>query len=189
MPDELSTVSTPDRILGAAFVILTAIATFKLLGPAASLLSLGLFVSYLIWIAGQWRKDAAAVLPLYLVGIAVQCLHFGEEYLTGFQQQFPALLGYQWSGGLFVWFNVAWLAVFALAAVGVRKGISLAWLVVIFYALFGGIANGLGHLALALMQRRYFPGAITAPLCLIVGILLFRSLIRKPPPAPSTREQ
>ena len=184
MPNEPSTVSTRDRVLGAAFVLVAAITTFKLLGPAASLLSLGLFVSYLIWIAGQWGKDAAAILPLYLAGIVVQCFHFGEEYLTGFQQQFPALLGYQWSDGLFVWFNVAWLAVFALAAVGVRKGISLAWLVVIFYALFGGIANGLGHLALALMQRRYFPGAITAPLCLTVGILLLSKFLRRAHPGP-----
>ena len=119
----------------------------------------------------------------------MQCLHFGEESLTGFSQQFPALLGYKWSGAVFVGYNAAWLVLFALAAVGVRRRISLAYLVVIFFALFGGIANGVGHLALALMQRRYFPGTITAPLCLIVGILLFRSLIRRPPPAPSTREQ
>ena len=88
MPNEPSTVSTRDRVLGAAFVIVTAIATFKLLGPAASLLSLGLFVSYLIWIAGQWRKDAAAVLPLYLVGISDKVSKAGttdiadEEYLV-----------------------------------------------------------------------------------------------------------
>ena len=188
MPDEPKTVSTRDRVLGAAFVIVAVIATYKLLGPAASLLSLGLVVSYLIWAAGSCRMDATATLPLYLAGIIVQCLHFGEEFLTGFGQQFPALLGYQWSDRLFVSFNWVCLAVFVLAAVGVYRRHSLAYLIVVFYALFGGIANGLGHLALALIQRRYSPGAITAPLCLIVGILLLGRLLRRPRPARAASE-
>jgi hypothetical protein len=32
-----------------------------------------------VWIAPHWNNDAAAVLPIYLLAIAVQCLHFTEE--------------------------------------------------------------------------------------------------------------
>src|SRR6266576_267638 len=48
----------------------------------------------------------------------------------------------------------------------------LAYLVVLFLALAGGVGNGAGHLLLSVTQRGYFPGAATAPLCLLVGITL-----------------
>jgi hypothetical protein len=52
----------------------------------------------------------------------------------------------------------------------------LAYLVVLFLALAGGVGNGAGHLLLSVTQRRYFPGAATAPLCLLVGIALLTRL-------------
>jgi hypothetical protein len=52
----------------------------------------------------------------------------------------------------------------------------LAYLVVLFLALAGGVGNGAGHLLLTLMQDRYFPGTATAPICLLVGIALMMRL-------------
>jgi hypothetical protein len=146
------------------------------MGSASTVLSIGLVIAYLLWIAACWKNDSAVVLPLYLLAIAVQCLHFTEEYLTGFQRQFPRLIGYEWSDARFVAFNMAWLAVFVMAAIGVYRRVSIAYLVVLFLALAGGVANGAGHLLLSAAQGRYFPGAATAPLCLPVGILLLTRL-------------
>jgi hypothetical protein len=82
---------------------------------------------------------------------------FTEEFLTGFQRQFPMLTGYEWSDAQFVAFNMAWLAVFVLAGLGVYRRMQLAYLVVLFLALAGGVGNGAGHLLLSVTQRKVFP--------------------------------
>lgn len=87
------------------------------MGPAIVHLSGGLVVAYGVWVAGRWKNDAAAVLPICLLAIALQCLHFTGEYVTGFQHQFPRLFGDDWSDARFVTFNM--LAAFVLAGLGV----------------------------------------------------------------------
>jgi hypothetical protein len=71
---------------------------------------------------------------------------------------------------------MAWLAVFVLAGLGVYWRVQLAYLVVLFLALAGDVLNGAGHLVLSATQGRYFPGTVTAPLCLLVGIGLLTRL-------------
>ena len=165
-----------DRIVGAVFVLVVVAAQVLWMGRALNFLSVGLLIAYLLWVETRWNNDPAAVLPMYLLAIAVQCLHFAEEFVTGFQRQFPKLLLYEWSDAQFVSFNMAWLAVFVLAGLGVYRRMQLAYLVVLFLALAGGVGNGAGHLLLSAMQGGYFPGAATAPLCLLVGIALLTRL-------------
>jgi hypothetical protein len=165
-----------DRIVGAVLVVVVVTAQVRWMGSASTLLSVGLVIAYLFWIAGRWKNEPAGVLPMYLIAIAVQCAHFTEEYLTGFQREFPKLMGYEWSDARFVAFNMAWLAVFVLAALGVYRRVSLAYLVVLFLALAGGIGNGTGHLLLSAMRGGYFPGLATAPLCLLAGVGLLIKL-------------
>jgi uncharacterized protein with HXXEE motif len=171
-----STVTLRDRVLGAMFVLAALAVQSLWMGRAAALLGAALVVAYLFWSANRWQKDPTAVLPIYLIAVAVQCLHLGEEYLTGFQRRFPILVGYEWSDARFVTFNLIWLAVFVLAALGAYRHVPLAYLVILFFALGAGVANGAGHLLLMTTQGGYFPGGITAPLCLLLGILLLRRL-------------
>ncbi|MBZ5555117.1 MAG: hypothetical protein LAO21_20570 [Acidobacteriia bacterium] len=138
-----------------------------------------MMIAYALWASIRWKKEPAAILPVYLLGLFVQCLYFGEEYLTGFQRGFPALFGYQWSDRQFVAFNLVWLSIFVLAALGVLIEIRLAYLFVFFFALIGGIGNGIGHLAICIIQQRYFSGSWTAPICLIVGITLLVRFLRR----------
>jgi hypothetical protein len=169
-------VSWRDRGAGAVFVLIVLAAQTRWMGPAIIFLSGGLVVAYGVWAAAPWKNDAAAVLPIYLVAIAVQCLHFTEEFVTGFQRQFPELFGIHWSDARFVTFNLLWLAAFVLAGLGVYWRVQLAYLVVLFLALIGGVGNGLSHLVLSAMYRGYFPGLVTAPFCLLMGILLLTRL-------------
>ena len=179
MADPVNAVTWRDRIFGAVFVLVVLAAQVRWMGPATTPLSVGLVIAYLLWLAARWKNDPAAVLPMYLLAIAVQCLHFAEEFVIGFQRQFPKLIGYEWSDAQFVTFNMAWLAVFVLAGLGVYRRMQLAYLVVLFLALAGGVGNGAGHLLLSATQGRYFPGAATAPLCLLVGIALLIRLFGK----------
>jgi len=171
-----NTMSWRDGIVGAILVVAALAAQTHWMGPAIIFLSGGLVVAYLVWVAAPWRNDPAAVLPVYLLAIAVQCLHFTEEYVTGFQHQFPELFGGHWSDAHFVTFNMLWLAVFVVAGLGVYRRVRLAYLIVVFLALIGGVGNGISHLVLSIMYRRYFPGLLTAPFCLLLGILVLTRL-------------
>jgi len=115
------------RIAGAIFVVTALAAQIYWMGRAAAVLSVGLIIAYFLWVAGRWKNDSASVLPIYLLSVAVQCLHFTEEYVTGFQRQFPKLIGYEWSDTRFVTFNLAWLAVFVLAGLGVYWRMQMAY--------------------------------------------------------------
>jgi hypothetical protein len=74
-----------------------------------------------------------------------------------------------------------WLAAFVLAGLGVYRRVQLAYLIVIFLSLIGGVGNGVSHLVLGAMYGRYFPGVITAPFCLLMGILVLARLFGRSP--------
>jgi len=168
-----------NRVAGGGLVLTILAIQAHWMGPATVLLSGGLIMAYALWVAAPWKNDATAVLPIYLLAIAVQCLHFTEEYITGFQHQFPRLFEQDWSDARFVAFNMLWLALFVLAALGVYRRVQLAYLIVIFLALIGGVGNGTAHIVLSAMYRRYFPGVITAPFCLFVGVALLIRLFTR----------
>lgn len=119
-----------------------------------------------------------SVIRVYLFGLAVQCLHFLEEYLTGFQREYPQTLGMEpWSDQFFVSLNLIFLAVFILAALGLLLQLRAAYVVVWFFAI-AMTGNGVVHPALSLWRGGYYPGTITAPLHLIVGIVLLTQLVK-----------
>jgi hypothetical protein len=166
------------RIAGALFVAAGIAVSLKFMGPAAMLFSLGLLAAYFIWAAAIWLIEPEEIVPLYLIAIAIQALHSGEEYLAGFPRKFPAFFGYEWSNRQFVVFNLVCFALFLLAALGLWLKFRLAWLVVFSFAIVGEIGNGVGHLALSIAQRKYFPGAISAPVVLVVGVVLLTKLLK-----------
>jgi hypothetical protein len=129
---------------------------------------------------GPLRADGdarARLARLFLVGLAAQSLHFTEEFLTGFQARFPPLLDLDpWSPNFFVAFNLIWLAVWILSAIGLERGDRIALLPIWFFAI-ASIANGIGHPVLSLVARGYFPGLITSPVVGGIGVMLWRRLI------------
>ncbi|MCP5051508.1 MAG: hypothetical protein GY940_30350, partial [bacterium] len=79
---------------------------------------------------------------LFLVGISCQCLHFVEEFVTGFHHRFPVLLGLApWSSEFFVTLNLAWIALWVVSPIGLRKNFQPAFFPVWFLT-FAMIANG-----------------------------------------------
>ena len=151
------------------------------MGRAASMLVVALFVSFGIWVTRSDWPVKEQVLPLYIAALVVQVAHFAEEYRTGFHRAFPPVFGAEpWSNRRFLMFNVIWLLVFAMAAVGLARGKRVAYLVALFLALAGGIGNGIGHLALSARVSGYFPGAYTSVLALVIGAALAFRLLRKP---------
>jgi hypothetical protein len=113
---------------------------------------------------------------LFLIGIAFQCLHFTEEFITRFYERLPRLLDMQvWSKEFFVAFNLSWVFIWIISAVGIKNNFRPAFYPIWFFAIMM-TANGIVHPALALAVGGYFPGFFTSPIVGILGILLLRKL-------------
>ncbi len=96
--------------------------TFTLLSSGPSLLVTfvpGVALAYALFWTTCWRQmpEPSRILPIYLIALAVQFLHFTEEYLTRFDIRFPG----PWSApayprDLFVGFNMGAYAAFTVGA-------------------------------------------------------------------------
>jgi hypothetical protein len=123
---------------------------------------------------------------LFMIGLAAQCLHFAEEFYTRFEDRFPALLNLSpWPPNFFVLFNMSWLSLWILSAIGLRNEWRIALLPVWLFAL-SSILNGIGHPLLSIIGHGYFPGLLTSPLVGLIGLLLLRALLHLTRSAPST---
>jgi len=114
---------------------------------------------------------------LFLLGLAVQCMHFLEEFITHFQERFPALLDLPpWSEGFFVAFNLIWMSIWILSAINLQRGYRFALFPVWFFSI-AAVANGIAHPMLAVVAHGYFPGLITSPVLGVLGVLLWLRLL------------
>ncbi len=123
-------------------------------------------------------EEIDPIIGLYLVGIACQCLHFTEEFVTGFYVRVPPFLGFvPWSPEFFVTFNLLWIALWLLAAVGIRKQIRIAFFPVWFFAI-GMVGNAIWHPLLCFATGSYFPGLFTSPFAGVIGVVLVSRLLK-----------
>jgi Protein of unknown function with HXXEE motif len=121
------------------------------------------------------RREQTA--RIFLIGLAAQCLHFTEEFVTRFPDRFPALLGLPaWPENFFVVFNLICLSVWILSAIAVQRGRRIALFPAWFFAM-ASIANGVAHPALSVIARGYFPGLISSPVVGLLGVLLWLRLL------------
>ncbi len=119
---------------------------------------------------------ANRILHLYLLALAVQMLHFAEEYLTGFVVELPALLGQEpYPKDYWLVFNMAAYSIFLLGGIVLLRKIQELAVIPLFFIVVGVLFNTLAHIGLTLYTGAYFPGLYTALLYLfIVPILLKR---------------
>lgn len=166
-----------DRTTASVVVVAIIAAQSWFMGRAVLLLNLVLVLSFAVWATRPRTASPRRVLPAVAAAVVVQLGHLTEEYYTGFQRALPALVGYAWEDWRYLTFNGAWLVAFAASAVAIAHRQRLGYLGAFFLALGGGVGNGLAHLALVARAGGYFPGAYTAPLCLVAGVLLLARLL------------
>ena len=118
------------------------------------------------------------VLPVYLIALAIQFLHFTEEYVYGFHYRVTELMEGMppFNANMFVAFNMIAYCLFLLAGVGMYKGLKFPMIIVWFFTCAATIGNGVLHPLLALRVGGYFPGLFTSLAYLIVGPMLFLRL-------------
>jgi len=87
-----------------------------------------------------------------------------------------------WPSEFFVIFNLVWIALWLLAAVGVKRGMRTAFFPLWFFAI-GMVGNALWHPLLSLATGGYFPGLFTSPFAGIIGVMLLSRLWKLTDPA------
>lgn len=119
------------------------------------------------------RRDAALALSM---AVGAQTMHFVEEWVTGFHELFPALVGLPaMSLRAFVTFNMAWIVIWISSIWGLGSGRPTAFFAAWFLAL-AGMFNGIGHPLMALSAGGYFPGLVTSPLIGLISVWLWLRL-------------
>ena len=77
----------------------------------------GVIVTYLFYLSTYYKKTAGPerILPLYLLALGIQFIHFTEEYLTDFTVALPNLLGQnQYPIDYWLTFNMIAYSIFIL---------------------------------------------------------------------------
>jgi hypothetical protein len=180
--------SKKDVVIGTVIALVMG-TTFALLSSGMSLIVTfvpGVVFTWLtyVWLFAKKTKlpNGSEFLPLFFALLAVQFIHFAEEFATGFRTKFPSLYGgMPYSDNLFVSFNMIAYFVFALTCILVfTKNLRFLLLPSLFFIIYGAIGNAISHTWWSLYLRSYFPGLVTAQLFWIAGpFVLYKLLGRR----------
>ncbi len=136
----------------------------------------------LLWIYHSQVElpDQGELSSIYFAALAVQLIHFAEEYAGDFAAKFPELYG----GDpivlkTFVTFNMVMYAIFLLSGLAyVSAGSRLLLLPMTFFVVYGVLGNAISHTVWLFIAGGYFPGAITASVYWIVSPVILRQFLR-----------
>jgi uncharacterized protein with HXXEE motif len=167
------------NLLVPAAIALTAIVIFFIVHPAQRYSFVpAMVVAFICYWRTSYREmpSAERVLPIYLIALSLQFLHFTEEYVYGFHLRITEIMTGMppFDTNVFVAFNMIAYSLFLLGGLGMYKGMRWPMVIVWFFAI-AFIGNAIWHLLLTLRVGGYFPGLITSFAYWIVGpILLIR---------------
>lgn len=109
---------------------------------------------------------------LYPALVLARLIHAFEDFVGRYYETFPL---FSIAPEFFVLLHLALVLLLAAIIPSVAHGRAWALKVAKFWAVIE-ILSGIGHLMIALIEWRYYPGLWTAPLLLIFGAALGRSL-------------
>jgi hypothetical protein len=175
---------TADRMLNLfvpALIAIISIVIFFLVHPAQRFsFAPAMVVAFVCYLRTSYREmpKAERVLPLYLVALAIQFLHFTEEYVYGFQFRVTEIMAGMppFNANVFLAFNMIAYSLFLLAGLGMYKGLKFPMIIVWFYVIAGVVGNSIWHLLLTLRVGGYFPGLYTSFAGWILGPILLKRL-------------
>jgi len=174
---------TADRILKLmvpSLIAIIAIVIFLLVHPAQKFsFAPAMVLAFVCYLRTSYREmpKAERILPVYLVALAIQFLHFTEEYVYGFQFRVVEIMAGMppFNVNVFVAFNMIAYCLFLLAGLGMYKGMKFPMIIVWFFAICV-MGNAIWHLLLTLRVGGYFPGLYTSFAGWILGPILLKRL-------------
>jgi Protein of unknown function with HXXEE motif len=176
------------NLIVPAVIAIISIVIFFLVHPAQRLsfvpVMVAAFVCYLLTSYREMPK-VERVLPVYLLALAIQFLHFTEEYVYGFHFRVTEIMAGMppFNANVFLAFNMIAYCLFLLAGLGMYKGMKFPMIIVWFFAIVV-LGNAIWHLLLTLRVGGYFPGLYTSFAGWIVGPVLLKRLWERENVAP-----
>ena len=178
---------TGDKILNLivpALIASISIVIFFIVHPAQRFsFAPAMILAFVCYVRTSYREmpEVDRVLPLYLVALAIQFLHFAEEYIYGFQSRVTEIMAGMppFNADVFLAFNMIAYCLFLLAGLGMYKGMKFPMIIVWFYVIAGVVGNSIWHLLLTLRVGGYFPGLYTSLAGWILGPLLLKRLRKR----------
>ncbi|MFN2511785.1 MAG: HXXEE domain-containing protein [Pyrinomonadaceae bacterium] len=168
-------------VVAPVAIAIGGIVIFFLVHPLQKLFFVpAMIVALVCYFQTSYRKmhKPERILPLYLLALAIQFLHFTEEYVYGFHFRVTEILDGTppFNANVFVAFNMIAYCLFLLSGLGMYKGMKFPMIVVWFFVIAATLGNAVLHPLLALRVGGYFPGLFTSFTYLIVGPILFMRL-------------
>lgn len=120
----------------------------------------------------------------FLILVLIQGLHSVEEYVGKLWESFPParFLCSLVSDNLMTGFLIINIGLFVFGLWGwlfpIRRNYFFAKLIIGFW-IFIELINGIGHPIWTIMQKAYTPGIITAPILLVIAIILFKKQLNE----------
>lgn len=168
------------NLIVPAVIATISIVIFFLVHPAQKFSFVpAMVVAFVCYLLTSYREmpKVERVLPVYLIALAIQFLHFTEEYVYGFHQRVTEIMAGMppFNINVFVAFNMIAYCLFLLAGLGMYKGMKFPMIIVWFFAI-AFLGNAIWHLLLTLMVGGYFPGLYTSFAGWILAPVLLKRL-------------
>lgn len=164
-------------IMGSVFIYIGGTALLATFIPA-------LFVAWLVFI-GMYLKSVplpkgTVFIPLFMIGIAWQFLHFTEEFSNHFSDLFPVLYGLPaFTHVKFISINMVSYFLFTIATILVfTKGLKFLMIPVLFFVMGGALGNAIWHSWWVIWLNGYFPGFYTAQVYWVISFILIYAIVK-----------
>lgn len=167
-------------MIGAVMIIIFIMVASTL--TTVSLFILGVIVSYVVYVNTLYKRtpDLGRILPLYLLALGIQFIHFTEEYLTDFTTELPKLFNQEaYPVDYWIVFNMVAYFVFIIGGIILFKQLKDFMIIPLFFILVGVIFNSVAHIMLSIYVRRYFPGLYTALIYMVIGPILMKRILEE----------
>jgi len=139
----------------------------------------GVIISYIFYLNTYNKKspEPERILPLYLLALGIQFIHFTEEYLTDFTSEIPKLFDQEpYPMDYWIVFNMIAYFVFILGGIILFKRKKEFMIIPLFFILVGVVFNSIAHILLSIYAGGYFPGLYTAIIYAVLGPVLMKKI-------------
>jgi Protein of unknown function with HXXEE motif len=154
-------------LLVPSVIAIISILIFFLVHPAQKFFFVpAMVVAFICYLRTSYREmpKAERVLPVYLLALAVQFLHFTEEYVYGFHQRLTEIMA-GWppfNVNVFVAFNMIAYSLFLVSGLAMYGRMKFPMIIVWFFVIAAVVGNAILHPLLAIRVGGYFPGLFTS---------------------------
>lgn len=140
----------------------------------------GIIIAYIVYLNTFYQKTPGPerILPLYLLLLGIQFIHFTEEYLTDFNIELPRLLGLEeYPKDYWFTFNMIAYFLFILGGIAIFEKKRAFMIIPLFFIIVGVLLNSIAHILASIYVGGYFSGLYTALIYVVIGPILMKRIL------------